>query len=78
MASRRTRRRGPWLRISKDRLQSLLRAIAALGFDPRSRTSLSLPDPSTKPTKKTTAGAPEVKPIRHSEMVEKLRAQGLL
>lgn len=35
----------PWLRISKDRLQSLLRSIAALGFDPRSRNAIDIPAP---------------------------------
>jgi P27 family predicted phage terminase small subunit len=38
----------PWVRISKERLQSLLKAATALGFDPRSRSSLALPEPKEK------------------------------
>jgi P27 family predicted phage terminase small subunit len=38
----------PWLRISKDRLQSLLRSISALGFDPRSRNSIAIPEVKAK------------------------------
>ncbi len=38
----------PWLRISQTRQAAMLKAIQALGFDPRSRGSIDIPEPKTR------------------------------
>ncbi len=38
----------PWLRISQTRQAAMLKAIQALGFDPRSRGSIDIPEPGMR------------------------------
>ena len=60
-----------WLKVSKDRQQSMLRAIQALGFDPRSRTSIDIPAPRPRRYTAPTTQPNTSKPLTTEEAIAK-------